>query len=137
MKRYEYDLIKNQYQDYYHKVPSLTTGGVLSASIRSSEASSKVASMDGSKSSESSGKLTDKKTKICQQVAAKKNKKVKKAKKIIPCEDSGTTPESIGSSSDVAIGSVTASSRPEPQASPNHYLLQKERKQRIKTKISP
>lgn len=63
MKRYEYDLIKNQYQDYYYKIPSSTIGRELSTSMNSSGASSKVASMDGSKSSESTGRITDKKTK--------------------------------------------------------------------------
>jgi len=56
--------VKNQYQDYYY-IPSSTTGGMLSASMNSFEASSKVVSMDGSKSSESCGKSAGKETKNC------------------------------------------------------------------------
>ena len=77
--------------------------------MNSFKASSKVASMDSSKSSESYGKSAGKKTNNMSENDGIKKKKGK-TKEIIPGEGFGTTLESLSSSSDAAIGSVTTSS---------------------------
>ena len=50
------------------------------------------------------------------------DKRKRKTKEIITGEVFGTTPESLGSSSNAAIRSAIAS-RPGPPASPSHYPL--------------
>ena len=78
--------------------------------MNSSEASSKVASMDGSKLLESYGMSAGKKIKKKYVSKWQQRKTKENAKEIILGEGSGITPESLGSSSDAAIGFVTASS---------------------------
>ncbi|MDL1139803.1 hypothetical protein PS029_20780 [Yersinia pestis] len=124
-------LFENHYQSYNYKIPSSTTGGTLSSSMNSSEASSTFASIDGSKSSEPCGKSADKKKILANKVTNSKKKKKKEQKKSYQLEilDLLQSPSVL---LQVPQQDPSPPHRLGPQASPSLPLLKKKEEEKQK-----